>query len=474
MFLEKGNFLKNKIKDEALVALYIRVSTDAQVDGYSIDAQEERLVAYCKAMGWSNYKIYTDPGFSGSNLNRPKIQELIADAESHAIKMVVVFKLDRLSRSQKDTLFLIEDVFLPNGVDFVSLNESIDTSTPYGRAMIGILSAFAQLERENIYLRTRMGMLERVKSGKWQGGGMVPYGYDYDRNLGTLVPNEDADKVRKMYDLYIKGWSCSKIAKTFGLEYDNHVQKILMRKLNIGIMHYKGEEYKGVHEPLVSEDVYYTAMAKMRERSSVRVTPRGANLLSGLIYCKKCGSRMRYMKNGPTKYRLYCYSRMKDKPYMHKAESCDMVTIDAAKIEEIVINDLFQISFNLQADSTVLDNIATDPLEEMELQINRTQERIKKLYALYVEDHDELLYASIQEQKTKLASLQQEYAIEQENHIVLNRMDSARKTITSLADAWEYMSDVEKQQAVRDCVEKILISEDQVEIYYTFVKNNSK
>lgn len=466
--------MKNKMHKETLVALYIRVSTDAQVDGYSIDAQEERLVAYCKAMGWPNYKSYIDPGFSGSNLNRPKMQELIADAEAHAIKMVVVFKLDRLSRSQKDTLFLIEDVFLPNGVDFVSLNESIDTSTPYGRAMIGILSAFAQLERENIYLRTRMGMLERIKTGKWQGGGMVPYGYDYDRNSGTLVPNEDAEKVRKMYDLYIKGWSCSKLAKTFGLEYDNHVQKILMRKLNIGIMQYKGQEYKGIHEPLVPEDVYYAAMAKMRERSSVRVTPRGANLLAGLIYCKKCGSRMRYMKNGPTKHRLYCYSRMKDKPYMHKADSCDMVTIDAAQIEEIVLNDLFQISFNLQTDTTIFDNITTNPLEELEFQINRTQERIKKLYALYVEDNDELLYDSIQEQKTKLALLQQEYAIEQENHMILNRVDAARKTVSTLAEAWEYMSDIEKQQAVRDCVEKILISEDQVEIYYTFVKNNLK
>lgn len=465
--------MKTKLKEEPLVALYIRVSTDAQVDGYSIDAQEERLVAYCKAMGWSRYESYIDPGFSGSNLNRPKMQELINDAQAHRIKMVVVFKLDRLSRSQKDTLFLIEDIFLPNDVDFVSLNESIDTSTPYGRAMIGILSAFAQLERENIYLRTRMGMLERVKTGKWQGGGMVPYGYNYDRNLGTLVPNEDAEKVRKMYDLYIKGWSCSRLAKTFGLEYDNHVQKILMRKLNVGVIQYKGEEYKGIHEPLVSEEIYYTAMAKMRERSLVRVTPRGANLLAGLLYCKKCGSRMRYMKNGPTKYRLYCYSRMKDKPYMHKGESCDMITVDAKQIEDIVLNDLFQISFNMNSDNNIYDQITTNPLEELESQIARTQERIKKLYTLYVEDNDELLFDSIQEQKAKLVLLQQEYAIEQDNHIMKNQVESAKKTISNLADAWEYLSDIEKQQAVRDCVEKIVISEDEVEIFYTFVKNKS-
>lgn len=159
------------VENQPLRALYIRVSTEAQAEeGYSIQAQTERLEAYCKAMGWDNYRCYTDGGYSGSNLDRPEMTRLIADARGGQVATVVVFKLDRLSRSQKDTLYLIEDVFLPHGVDFISLNESIDTSTPYGRAMIGILSAFAQLERENIYLRTRMGMVERVRQGYWMGG----------------------------------------------------------------------------------------------------------------------------------------------------------------------------------------------------------------------------------------------------------------------------------------------------------------
>ena len=93
---------------------------------------------------------------------------------------MVVYKLDRLSRSQKDTLFLLEELFIPNNVEFYSMNENFDTSTPYGKAMIGILSVFAQLERENIRERTRMGMYERVKSGLWMGGGAIPFGYDYD------------------------------------------------------------------------------------------------------------------------------------------------------------------------------------------------------------------------------------------------------------------------------------------------------
>ena len=145
-----------------VAALYIRVSTDSQAEeGYSIDAQKEQLAAYCTMKGLKDYEFYIDGGWSGSNIERPEIQRLIKDCEDGRISHVVVFKLDRLSRSQKDTLYLIEDVFNPNEVSFVSLNESMDTATPMGRLMLGILSAFAQLERENIRLRTRMGMLER-------------------------------------------------------------------------------------------------------------------------------------------------------------------------------------------------------------------------------------------------------------------------------------------------------------------------
>lgn len=119
------------------VGLYIRVSTLEQAqEGYSIGAQKERLVAFCKAHDWAIADIYIDGGYTGSNINRPGLQKLISEIDK--IDIVLVYKLDRLSRSQKDTLYLIEEIFIPNNVDFVSLNESFDTSTPFGRAMIGI------------------------------------------------------------------------------------------------------------------------------------------------------------------------------------------------------------------------------------------------------------------------------------------------------------------------------------------------
>ena len=202
-------------------ALYIRVSTDAQFEeGYSVDAQKEKLEQYCKLKDITDYEFYVDGGWSGSNIERPEMKRMITDIKNREISAVIVYKLDRLSRSQKDTVFLLEDIFNPNECNFISLNENFDTTTPYGKAMIGILSVFAQLERENIRERTRMGMYERVKSGLWMGGGRIPFGYDYDKNKNVLVPNSHAEDVKKIYDLYLQGYSTTQLAQMFDVASD--------------------------------------------------------------------------------------------------------------------------------------------------------------------------------------------------------------------------------------------------------------
>ena len=243
-----------KIRDvpaEAIrAALYVRVSTDRQAEeGYSIEVQTERLEAYTKTFdGDVQYELYIDDGFSGASLERPAMQRLIADAENGVVTHVLVLKLDRLSRSQKDTLHLIEDVFLPHNVAFVSVQESFNTATAFGRAVVGILSVFAQLERENIYERTRSGMQKRVEAGYWPGGGGVPFGYDYDPEKGILVPNADAGTVRQIYELYLQGYALQTIANLLGLKYEKLAAQILLRKTNIGIIEYNGVEYKGTSE----------------------------------------------------------------------------------------------------------------------------------------------------------------------------------------------------------------------------------
>ncbi|MBR1728185.1 MAG: recombinase family protein [Selenomonadaceae bacterium] len=131
--------------------------------------------------------------------------------ETEKFDIVLVYKLDRLSRSQRDTLYLIEEIFLPNKVDFVSMQESFDTSSPFGKAMIGLLAVFAQLEREQIKERTKMGKRVRAKAGLHHGAGFIPIGYNYQD--GKLIVNPyEAEQVKKIYEWYLGGLSLQSIA----------------------------------------------------------------------------------------------------------------------------------------------------------------------------------------------------------------------------------------------------------------------
>ena len=158
------------------VAGYVRVSSESQTENYSIPEQKDAIEKYCKMHGWNLVKIYVDGGFTGANTERPALNERMAAADNYDI--VLVYKIDRFSRSQKDMLNLIEDL-QEKGCKFASIWENFDTTTPLGMAMLGILSAFAQLEREQIKERMALGRRGRTKKGLWRAGSNVPTGYDY-------------------------------------------------------------------------------------------------------------------------------------------------------------------------------------------------------------------------------------------------------------------------------------------------------
>lgn len=137
-------------------AIYVRVSTEEQAEhGISIPAQKSRLISYCKTQGWEIYDFFIDSGYSGKNLERPAMQRLIEDARNRKFNTALVLKLDRLSRRQKDVLCLLEDIFEPNNIGFKSATESFDTTTPFGKAALGMMAVFTQLERETIIERIR-------------------------------------------------------------------------------------------------------------------------------------------------------------------------------------------------------------------------------------------------------------------------------------------------------------------------------
>lgn len=446
-----------------ITALYIRVSTDAQAEeGYSIEAQKEMLKGYCKSKQIENFEFFIDGGFSGSNIMRPELERLIKLIKSNKIKAVVVYKLDRLSRSQKDTLFLIEDVLNPNNTEFVSLNENLDTSTSIGRAMLGIMSAFAQLERETIKERTRMGMRKRVESGLWMGGGKVPFGFDYDKLSGKLVPNVDKDKVMKIYDMYIKGYSPGVIAKTLGFKYDQLIIQILKRKSNYGSIIYKGEEIENCHEAIISKETYLKAQEEMKKRSKIK-TPTTKYLLTGLMVCGVCGAKLRYQKWGKNKTRIVCYSKEKSKDYLVKDENCTLPKFYDYEIEESVLKTIFAVNTDKIESSSTKTQSYINILNES---YGNECRKLKRLYDLYSRSEDDILLTSINETKERISQLNEKIKQEEYQEKRTKEKENILTKINTVQGMWDYLNISEKQQFIRSVVEKVIVYASKIEVIF--------
>lgn len=342
------------------VAIYIRVSTSKQDEGYSIPLQKERLIAYCKAKGWVVAGLFIDPGHSGSSLDRPGLVNLMEGIAAGKFDVVLVYKLDRLSRSQKDTLYLIEDVFMANGVDFVSMQESFDTTTIYGRAMVGILSVFAQMERETITERTMMGRTGRAEEGLWHGGGTDPIGYDYVD--GELVVNEpEAEQVRMVYGFFADGFSVTEISRRMDGYHTKHgdwshtstVGNVLDNPLYAGTVHFDGVQSRGRHTAIVPKDVDRRVKARRARQKRAEASGDSAFLLTGVIYCASCGARYFPHKRPNGKVVYSCHSRAKKNKKMIKDPTCRAPHIPIEELDAMVEAEVLKLA----ADPSQVDEI---------------------------------------------------------------------------------------------------------------------
>ena len=381
-----------------LVGLYPRVSTQEQAEnGYSIDEQIDRMTKYCEAMGWQIYKVYTDAGFSGASLKRPALQQLIQDVKSKRIEKVLVYKLDRLSRSQKDTLYLIEEVFLKNDVDFVSMSEQLDTKTPLGKAMIGLLSVFAQLEREQIKERMMMGKLQKAKRGYYHGSFESPIGYDYT-NKELTVNDFEAMQIRLLFELFLEGKSPSEVANILNDKgyYHRHgkwsrrsVRHAVENRLYIGKIQYQKKWYDGVHEPIIDMETYEKAqrvLEKRRDDYHVRKnTGKPNSLFGGLIVCGYCGARYNKetnrKKHGDKVYEYVsykCASRSKKNKCSIRDPNCNNKIWSMTEFDSLMIQELKKLKVEPAAYTPqAKDNSAA--LSEIE----KIEKQLEKLIDLY-------------------------------------------------------------------------------------------
>jgi len=193
----------NKGKTVVRAVGYVRVSTDEQVaEGISLENQEARVRAYAESQGWELAHLYREEGYSGKIMDRPELQRMLQDLRSGGIGVVLVYKVDRLTRRQKDLWNLLEDVFEPQGVGFKSVVEPFDTTTASGKAFLGMLGVFAQLERDTISERTKDALGLKTRKGEYLGS--PPLGYR--ATGGRLEPVEgELQAVRRALELRGKG-----------------------------------------------------------------------------------------------------------------------------------------------------------------------------------------------------------------------------------------------------------------------------
>lgn len=385
----------------------------------------------------------------------------------HEIDAVVVYRLDRLSRSQKDTITLIEEYFLKNNVEFVSLSETLDTSSPFSRAMIGILSVFAQLERETIRDRMVMGQMKRVESG-------LPLITSRGRTFGynvidtkLYVNEEEAKHLQLIYDIFEEEKSITFLQKRlkklgFKVETYSRYKNWLTNDLYIGYVSYGDKVHvKGIHDPVISEEQFY----RVREIFShmgknPNLNKISASLLNNLIVCEKCGlgyvHRAKDTVSRGKKYH-YRYYSCKTHKHTHELEKCGNKTWRADKLEEIIISRVKNYSF---ATRSVEKENETDGINA---KLKVEHKKKKRLFDLYINGSYEV--AELDRMMADIDAQINYYNSQIEANEELKKNKKIQGSFAELAtvdfDALEFR---EKQIYLKSIINKIYIDGEQVTI----------
>jgi site-specific DNA recombinase len=339
-------------------AIYTRKSSEEGLDMEfnSLDAQREACEAYIasqRSEGWAAIREpYDDGGVSGGTLERPGLQRLLADVEAGLIDVIVVYKIDRLSRSLMDFAKLV-DVFDRNQVTFVSVTQSFNTTTSMGRLTLNILLSFAQFEREVIGERIRDKVAASRKRGMWMGG-YVPLGYDVrDRKL--IINEAEAATVRMIFKRFVAIGSATKLAKALvaegvctksGRPVDKgYIYRLLNSRVYLGEATHKGASYPGEHAPIIDSSLWDKVHSIMETSPRLRAANARARtpaLLKGLIFTETgCAMTPAFTKKGTRQYRYYVsMDVIRNRPL---DENPGPLRLPAPMVEDAVIGEIHRM-----------------------------------------------------------------------------------------------------------------------------------
>ena len=498
-------------------AIYTRKSTEdgLEQEFNSLDAQREAAEAYIasqKGEGWTCLPVrYDDGGYTGGNMERPALKRLMADIEAGEVDCVVVYKVDRMSRSLLDFTRIMEALEKQN-VSFVSVTQQFNTTCSMGRLTLNILLSFAQFEREIISERTRDKMSAARRKGKWVGG-MPVLGYDVDPRGRRLVVNEEeAARVRGIFELYLehqalmptvkvlatrewgsKLWITRKGIERGGKPFGKtSLHKLLTNIIYLGKVRYKDEIYEGEHNAIVSNELWRRVQEVLR-RNGVNggktVRNKYGALLKGLLHCTHCGCGMFHtytVKGGKKRYRYYVCVKAQN----HGWDTCPNPSLPAAEIERFVVDRIRCIGEDPglraetlhQARATNKERVARLERERegLECDLRRHNTEVRKLIDQVSRDNhrEGIATTRMAELQGKIRAAEQRATGIREELLALSReLVDERELATALSlfdPVWDSLAPREQARVIRLLVERVAYDGKKGTVAVTFRETGIK
>ena len=461
-------------------AIYTRVSTEEQAsEGFSIHAQKDKLTKYAEVNDWDIVDYYVDDGISGKNLtDRPEVSRLIKDVKEGRVNNVLVYKLDRLTRSVKDLIYLIE-LFDEHNCTFNSQTEKIDTSNAVGRMFVKIIGIFAEFERENLAERVTFGYEQKTKEGNYTNCNGV-FGYDYLIGKGKLKVNkEEASFVKKIYEWYLNGESMIKIAKRLkdlnvptkrgGHWNQSTISSILTNPLYIGNVRYginkkNGFEVVGKNiTSILDKDIFYSVQELMKKRKKFHNKKFSSDdtYYFRVLKCACCNGKYhaRQQVQSGKKYITYRCNG-------HHNNSCDAPGFSHFKLEEEFLKylekiDVFKYDKKILKKETKFDNEELSKIKKEIEKLNKKRKDLAELFSI-----DEMDYETFKELKNvidlKLENLNKEIEKynEEESEIDNTNEKIIKEVITNLKENFINLNNHEKKMFLERFVKEIRVKKE--------------
>lgn len=481
------------LENETRCAIYTRKSTEEGLEQEfnSLDAQREAGEAFISSQrgeGWICLPDqYDDGGFTGGNMERPAFKRLMSDIKAGLVDCVVVYKVDRLSRSLLDFTQIMGQLE-KHGVSFVSVTQQFNTTSSMGRLTLNILLSFAQFEREIISARTRDKIAATRRKGKWSGGRPI-LGFDVDPGGGRILVNEEeAAMVREVFNLYLehqslittveqlglrrwmnKQWTTRKGKEAGGKPFNkSSVYRMLTNVLYIGRVTYKDEIHEGEQPAIVDEEVFHKVgrLLKINGMTGGRdVRNRFGAILKGLLNCVPCGCAMvpTHTTKKTRRYRYYVCSSAQKRGW----HSCPSKSIPAGEIEKFVVDQIKGIGQDpalLGETLTAARSEAKTQIRKLEVEkrtlerdLRRSSSQLRKLAG--VAASDDIATDRMADLQERIESGQQRASQISEELIGLERQlideDEATQVLAAFDPVWETLSLREQAHMLRLLVQRV-------------------